>query len=207
MGGFGRGAGDDRRRHHPDRGLSLVPHTTRAVGVPAIVPCGDVDIVRDVDQHPSQQGERLHGPGALRYAPSLAASKATICNRERRPSLLQGNRFPVPKQNREPSLNDRVTRVYRERRQPKRWSATESRERQFTHFATHGLGHSTHTSARRYNVAFASDSLQDGLLTLGEMMQECKLTLRAELLVLSAGQTGLRDLKRAEGSIVWQRDC
>ena len=86
--------------------------------------------------HASGSTSKSCGPGAPRYAPSLAASKATICNRERRPSLLQGarhvrrwrrhwllanrqcltctavaqtiaqscNRFPVPKQNQEPSL-------------------------------------------------------------------------------------------------------
>ena len=73
------------------------------------------------------------------------------------------------------------------------------------HFATHGLGFGTHTAARRSYVAFAPDSLQDGLLTLGELMDDRALTLKADLVVLSACQTGLGDLKKAEGSIGLQR--
>ncbi|HYW32578.1 MAG TPA: CHAT domain-containing protein, partial [Gemmatimonas sp.] len=73
------------------------------------------------------------------------------------------------------------------------------------HFATHGLGYGSQTAARRSYVAFAPDSAQDGLLTLGELMDDRTLTLRAELVVLSACQTGVGDLKRAEGSIGLQR--
>ena len=73
------------------------------------------------------------------------------------------------------------------------------------HFATHGLGFGTAASARRSFVAFAPDSLQDGLLTLGELMDEQTLVFRAELVVLSACQTGLGNMTRAEGSIGVQR--
>ena len=73
------------------------------------------------------------------------------------------------------------------------------------HFATHGLAYGTSSGARRSYVAFAPDSAQDGLLTLGEIMDDPKLTMNAELVVLSACQTGLGNMKKAEGSIGLQR--
>ncbi|MEO7520257.1 MAG: CHAT domain-containing tetratricopeptide repeat protein, partial [Gemmatimonas sp.] len=73
------------------------------------------------------------------------------------------------------------------------------------HFATHGLAYGTSAAARRSYVAFAADSAQDGLLTLGELMDDRALTLRAELVVLSACQSGLGDMKKAEGTIGLQR--
>jgi CHAT domain-containing protein len=73
------------------------------------------------------------------------------------------------------------------------------------HFATHGLAYGTSSAARRSFVAFAPDSTNDGLLTLGELMDDKQLTLTAELVVLSACQTGLGDMKKAEGSIGLQR--
>ena len=90
-------------------------------------------------------------------------------------------------------------------------TATESAVRRrmvdapLIHFATHGLGFGTAASARRSFVAFAPYSLQDGLLTLGELMDDRALALRADLVVLSACQTGLGNLTRAEGSIGLQR--
>ena len=73
------------------------------------------------------------------------------------------------------------------------------------HFATHGLGYGTAAQARRSYVAFAPDATQDGLLTLGELMDDRTLTLHAELVVLSACQTGLGNLRQAEGTIGLQR--
>ncbi len=73
------------------------------------------------------------------------------------------------------------------------------------HLATHGLGYGTAAQARRSYVAFAPDSAQDGLLTLGELMDDRTLTLHAELVVLSACQTGLGNLQQAEGTIGLQR--
>ena len=54
-------------------------------------------------------------------------------------------------------------------------------------------------------MAFAPDSTHDGLLTMGELMDDQSLALSAELVVLSACQTGLGDMKKAEGSIGLQR--
>ena len=73
------------------------------------------------------------------------------------------------------------------------------------HFATHGLAYGAASAARRSYVAFAPDAQNDGLLTLGELMDDPTLVMRAELVVLSACQTGLGDLKQAEGTIGLQR--
>jgi hypothetical protein len=52
-------------------GCRLVPHATGAVGIPAIVPRGDVALVGDVHQHPGQELERVGGFGARRRALGL----------------------------------------------------------------------------------------------------------------------------------------
>lgn len=54
------------------------------------------------------------------------------------------------------------------------------------HFATHGLAYGSSSAPRRSFVAFASDSSHDGLLTMGELMDDQSLRLVAELVVLSA---------------------
>ncbi len=73
------------------------------------------------------------------------------------------------------------------------------------HLATHGMAYGTASTARRSYVALSPDSTNDGLLTLGELMDDSTLVLHAELVVLSACQTGLGDLKQAEGTIGLQR--
>jgi CHAT domain-containing protein/tetratricopeptide (TPR) repeat protein len=73
------------------------------------------------------------------------------------------------------------------------------------HFATHGLAYSTDAKARESFIAFAPDSANNGLLTVGEILDNPALTLSAELVVLSACQTGLGNLKQAEGTVGLQR--
>ncbi len=73
------------------------------------------------------------------------------------------------------------------------------------HFATHGLAYGSSNPARRSFVAFASDSSHDGLLTMGELMDDQSLRLIADLVVLSACQSGLGNVKKAEGSVGLQR--
>ena len=73
------------------------------------------------------------------------------------------------------------------------------------HFATHGMAYGTSSASRRSYVAFAPDKTNDGLLTLGELMDDATLVLHTELVVLSACQTGLGDFKQADGTIGLQR--
>jgi hypothetical protein len=73
------------------------------------------------------------------------------------------------------------------------------------HLATHGYAYASGERARQSFVAFASGGGNDGLLTVGEMLDTGGPALRAELVVLSACQTGLGDLKQAEGTVGLQR--
>lgn len=88
--------------------------------------------------------------------------------------------------------------------------ATESRIRELlpratlVHFATHGYAYGTEALARRSFIALAPDGSQDGLLTVGEVLDEIT-SLSAELVVLSACQTGLGQLRAAEGTVGLQR--
>jgi CHAT domain-containing protein/tetratricopeptide (TPR) repeat protein len=73
------------------------------------------------------------------------------------------------------------------------------------HFATHGLAFASEARVRSSYIAFAADSLNDGLLTMAELLDDPTATLAADLVVLSACQTGLGDLKQAEGTVGLQR--
>ena len=76
------------------------------------------------------------------------------------------------------------------------------------HLATHGFAYSSDAKALDSFVAFASDSASDGaangLLTVGEVIDDLP-RLTAELVVLSACQTGLGNLRQAEGTVGLQR--
>ena len=73
------------------------------------------------------------------------------------------------------------------------------------HLATHGLAYSAEAKARLSFVALAPDTVNNGLLTVGEILDDPRLTLSADLVVLSACQTGLGNLKEAEGTVGLQR--
>jgi CHAT domain-containing protein len=73
------------------------------------------------------------------------------------------------------------------------------------HLATHGIAYSSDAKARDSFVALAPDSANDGLLTVGELLDDPALRLTADLVVLSACQTGLGSLKESEGTVGLQR--
>ncbi len=73
------------------------------------------------------------------------------------------------------------------------------------HLATHGFSYSRATEAGRSFVALAPDSVSDGLLTMTEVLNAPELKLSADLVVLSACQTGLGNLREAEGTVGLQR--
>jgi CHAT domain-containing protein/tetratricopeptide (TPR) repeat protein len=79
------------------------------------------------------------------------------------------------------------------------------RDAPLVHLATHGYAYATEDRTRDSFVALAPGGGHDGLLRVGELFEDAELTLSAELVVLSACQTGLGDLKRAEGTIGFQR--
>ncbi len=73
------------------------------------------------------------------------------------------------------------------------------------HLATHGFAYSTEAKARSSFVALSPDNLHDGLLTVAKILDTPELKLTAELVVLSACQTGLGNLREAEGTVGLQR--
>lgn len=78
------------------------------------------------------------------------------------------------------------------------------------HLETHGFAYENEARARESFVALAADSGPaprsdgDGVLTVAEILDELP-PLRAELVVLGACQTGLGNLKDAEGTVGLQR--
>jgi CHAT domain-containing protein/tetratricopeptide (TPR) repeat protein len=69
------------------------------------------------------------------------------------------------------------------------------------HLATHGVAFNSDARVRDSFVALAADSASDGLLTVGELLDDGALTLVADLVVLSACQTGLGNVTEAEGMV------
>jgi hypothetical protein len=70
-GGLGRREswrGDDQGWRIGCGGLGLTPHPARTVGVPAVVPRGDVALVGNVHEDPSEELERVGGFGPRRRA-------------------------------------------------------------------------------------------------------------------------------------------
>jgi len=87
----------------------------------------------------------------------------------------------------------------------------EAGEARLIHLETHGFAYENEAGARATFVALSSDSGTteplpegDGMLTVGEVLDQLP-RLRAELVVLGACQTGLGDLKDAEGTVGLQR--
>jgi CHAT domain-containing protein len=72
------------------------------------------------------------------------------------------------------------------------------------HLATHGYAYGSAEQAPSSFVALGAGEGHDGLLTVAELMTEVP-PMAADLVVLSACQTGLGNLRRAEGTVGLQR--
>lgn len=74
------------------------------------------------------------------------------------------------------------------------------------HLATHGYAYPEENRARNSFVALADGpGDDDGVLTVSEILDDARIQLTADLVVLSACETGLGDLKQAEGVVGLQR--
>ena len=71
------------------------------------------------------------------------------------------------------------------------------------HLGTHGRAFGSEALARRSFVVLAADSGGDGLLTVADVVDSLRLV--ADLVVLSACETGLGNIKETEGTLGLQR--
>ena len=207
----------------PDTGeVVVVPHGILAIIPFAVLPLGRADDL----------GNPFGNAYAIRYSPSLATLQlaedragqgAGLPSRdELRRSVIVGNPVmpnmlayssevvplaPLPRTEAEAQW------VANKLRAPF-LTGPEASEREvrnripqapLVHLATHAYAYGTDAMARQSYVALAPGHGHDGLLTAGEILADRRLTLRAELVVLSACQTGMGNVKEAEGTIGLQR--
>jgi CHAT domain-containing protein len=164
---------------------------------------------------------------SLRYVPSLATLAALADSSGRAAALAAGSAVvvgnPVMPRVRSPGGGESTLGPLAGAEAEARWvadrvgvaplhgaAATEAEIKRrlpsasLVHLATHGYAYSTAAEARESFVALGPTPGEDGLLTVGEVLDDIP-PLRAELVVLSACQTGLGDLKQAEGTVGLQR--
>ena len=190
----------------------------------ALLPFGALPLGRDVSARDTSTtwGSSL----AVRYAPSLTAVVEVEARRARSADRAADHRTALVAGN--PSMpsirgSDGLTEILPQlpaSEAESRWiadrlnvsaitgagaSEREIRRRMpaatLIHLATHGFAYASDARARESFVALAADSAHDGLLTVAEILDDTRLRLNADLVVLSACQTGLGDLKSAEGII------
>ncbi len=191
-----------------------------------IVPQGLLALVPFTALPWGESGELLGTRHAVRYSPSLATAVATeqraatsprvgralVVGNPAMPALQGGDKAwsrlgPLPGAEAEA----RAIAIRLDATLLKGQAATETIVRSrlsgaaVIHLATHGYAYATEGQARNSFVALAPDSVNDGLLRVGELLDDPTLHLAADLVALSACQTGLGNLKQAEGTIGLQR--
>jgi CHAT domain-containing protein/tetratricopeptide (TPR) repeat protein len=198
-----------------------------AAGELVIVPHGPLNLLPFAALPADISGEPLGVRYSLRYAPSLAtlAELADSGGRAAAPprgaAVVVGN--PVMPRVRSPEGEEITLGPLAGAEAEARWvadrlgvaalrggAATEAEIKRLlpsasvVHLATHGYAYSSEARARDSFIALAPTPGEDGLLTVGEVLDAIP-SLQADLVVLSACQTGLGDLKQAEGTVGMQR--
>jgi CHAT domain-containing protein len=203
-----------------------------AAGDLVIVPNGPLLLLPFSTLPTGRSGEPLGLRYAVRFAPSLAALGAAearpehLAGRQRRAALAEALVVGNPSMPAPPgAARGRATlAALPSAEREARWvarqlgvrpligpgaseSAVTSRlaRAALVHLATHGVAFNSDEKARDSFIALAPDPASDGLLTVGEVLDDPALRLTAELVVLSACQTGLGHLRTAEGTIGLQR--
>jgi len=197
--------------------IIVVPH-----GALTVIPFGALPL--------DLSGTPLGLRHALRYAPSLgslaAAGRSAAAGRggvrgvpgalvvgdPRMPEVPAGGGEPLTLRPLPAALEEGVAVARRLGVRPLSGeAATETAIRRrlprapLVHLATHGYAYGDAGRARQSFVALAPDATGDGLLTVGEVLDDPALRLSADLVVLSACQTGLGNLRQAEGTVGLQR--
>jgi CHAT domain-containing protein/tetratricopeptide (TPR) repeat protein len=189
-----------------------------------IVPSGPLNLVPFAALPTDSTGEPLGVRFSVSYSPSLAALAELLASRAnadvRKSPLVVGNPIMPTVQSVSGSaqklgplagaeVEARWVADRLDGRMLRDSTATESTIKRLlpsasvVHLATHGYAFSSESRARDSFIALAPSPGEDGLLTVGEVLDGPSLS--AELVVLSACQTGLGDLKQAEGTVGLQR--
>ncbi|HET7463104.1 MAG TPA: CHAT domain-containing tetratricopeptide repeat protein [Longimicrobium sp.] len=196
-----------------------------AGGEVVVVPAGPLNLV-PFAALPLADGEYLGARHALRYAPSLAAlaqaaGRPAPGRGELAHALVVGNPAmptittytgeeveldPLPGAEREADqVADRLgTRALHGAQAGEKALASLLSGAPLVHLATHGFAYAAPGRAGESFVALAPGEGEDGLLTVSEVLHKMG-GMRAELVVLSACQTGLGSLQEAEGTVGLQR--
>ena len=207
------------RQFMPDTGHELV-----------VIPAGPIGLVPFAALPLGPKGEPLGIEYALRYAPSFATLALADSEAANRPdprvagwahSVIVGD--PLMPTARRPDGKPVKFAPLSDARTEATWLADSLRvlpllgpeatedsvtallpDAPLIHLATHGLAYDRDDRARASFVALASGGKGDGLLTVGEILDD-KRPLRASLVVLSACETALGNVKQSEGTVGLQR--
>ena len=192
-----------------------------------VVPYGPLNLVPFSALHPDGVSEPLGIRYALRYAPSLATlveaqsrlwttvegtppASAVVVGNPAMPQSFDGEEFytlePLPGAERESGAVAELlgTEPLTGEEASEGRVARSFEDATVVHLATHGLAYSSESRARDSWIALAPDSEHDGFLTAGEILDHPR-DLVADLVVLSACESGLGTLNQAEGTVGLQR--
>jgi len=217
------------RRRIPERALTAivlprpVSQLLNGARTLLVVPSGSLAMVPFASLSTVEDGAPLGITTAVRYAPSLTVARLAS---ERRPAVRDGRALvagnpAMPEVETLRGARGALGTLPAAEEESERVAgylgvvpligaaATETAVRRrigsasVVHLATHGFAYSG--QPLQSFVALATDTTNDGKFTVGEIVEDESIRFVADLVVLSACQTGLGSLKLAEGTIGLQR--